>query len=127
MENLGEIAVGVEANVDSQVGCSSFAPQETEPCSSCSSGSGSSSSSTSSSGVCSSSSFKKKALGFVGMGIEVPTREVEIAVVSPGGQGLKSPGSRILALKRMLSRERRVVAETDLERGEEQQPTQNHS
>lgn len=127
MENLGEIAVGVEANVDSQVGFSSFAPQETGLCSSCSSGSGSSSSSTSSSGVCSSSSFKKKALGFVGMGIEVPTREVEIAVVSPGGQGLKSPGSRILALKRMLSRERRVVAETDLERGEEQQPTQNHS
>lgn len=128
--NLGEISVGAVRNGDLEAGCSS-SEQQTESSSS-SSGSGSSSSSScSSSEVCSSSAFRKKALGCVGMAVEVPTRrgveEVEIAVVSPGGQGLKSPGSRILALKRILSRDRKVVTETaDLERGEEQ-PNQNCS
>eukprot|EP00268_Persea_americana_P015325 TRINITY_DN1701_c0_g1_i1.p1 TRINITY_DN1701_c0_g1~~TRINITY_DN1701_c0_g1_i1.p1 ORF type:complete len:295 (-),score=38.90 TRINITY_DN1701_c0_g1_i1:412-1296(-) len=128
LENLGEISVGAVRNGDLEASCSSS--EQTE--SSSSSGSGSSSSSTcSSSEVCSSSTFRKKDLGCVGMAVEVPTRrgveEVEIAVVSPSGLGLKSPGSRILALKRILSRDRKVVTETaDLERGEEQ-PNQNCS
>lgn len=71
------------------------------------------------------------------MGIEIPTRRneevLEIAIVSPIGLGLnlKSPGSRILSLKRILSREKRAVGgasalESDLERGHEPL-SQSHS
>ncbi|OVA13434.1 zinc finger protein [Macleaya cordata] len=54
---------------------------------------------------------------------------------SPGSQGLRSPGSRILSLKRILSREKKAsmssslsfcgsVAEIDPEKGEEEVPNQ---
>ncbi|KAL5996235.1 hypothetical protein ACLOJK_026309 [Asimina triloba] len=80
----------------------------------------------------SSPSFRKKAFGFVGMGIEVPRRnesfkgrEEEVGIGSP----LRSPGGGILALKRILTRERwaagggsssSAAGEIDIERGEEQ-------
>ncbi|XP_058077060.1 RING-H2 finger protein ATL2 [Magnolia sinica] len=122
-QNQIEIVVSVETETErtSEAGPSSGS-EET--------GSSSSSSSTSSSNP-GSSSFRKKALGFVGMGIEVPRRnesfkglEEDLVVGSP----LRSPGSGILALRRILSRDRRAgggggsssAAEIDVERGEEQ-------
>ncbi|KAG9459481.1 hypothetical protein H6P81_003989 [Aristolochia fimbriata] len=90
----------------------------------------------------SSSSSKTKPRGFNGIRLEVPRRgsesftnlELELSLVSPGGQGLKSPGSRILSLKRILSRETRFSPTAlscssgiDLERGGEEQGAQHQN
>ncbi|XP_010259482.1 PREDICTED: RING-H2 finger protein ATL2-like [Nelumbo nucifera] len=91
---------------------------------------------------------RRKPFELVGVSIEVPRRnneafrgmmEEEVGVDSPGGgQGFKSPGSRILSLKMILSRDRRaalspssaaivqscnssVTESNDLERSEEGQ------
>lgn len=85
--------------------------------------------------------------GGTGLSIEVPARGegfrgseelglgLGFGLVSPGGQGMKSPGSRILLLRRLLSRDLRIYrggssgAEPDLERGEgaERSPPPAHS
>nr|DAD25723.1 TPA_asm: hypothetical protein HUJ06_027190 [Nelumbo nucifera] len=59
---------------------------------------------------------RRKPLELAGVSIEVPRRknegfrgvDEEVGLGSPTGQGFKSPGSRILSLKRILSRDQRA-------------------
>ncbi|XP_068660888.1 RING-H2 finger protein ATL2-like [Aristolochia californica] len=135
LEGPQEIVITVDGVSDSETASSSNLcescrhPEETAPSSSSSSNADYSSPDSSSS--------KTKPQGFGGIRLEVAKRnesfknlEVEVSLVLPGGQGLKSPGSRILSLKRILSREMRYSPNAlssnsgpgiDLERGGEEQ------
>ncbi|XP_042475519.1 RING-H2 finger protein ATL2-like [Macadamia integrifolia] len=153
-ENPVEVAVTVdESESGPSYGLCQSCCHDTDEIGSSSSTPSSSSSQPSSSSSCpeASSSLKarRKTLDSVTISIEVPRRnesfrglveEEERCLGSAGGQGLKSPGgqqsskspgSRILSLKRILSRERKgslspssasysAAAEIDLENGEDQ-------
>ncbi|XP_068663929.1 RING-H2 finger protein ATL64-like [Aristolochia californica] len=140
-------AISLEAPEEIVITVESVSDSETAPssnlCESCRHPEGtapSSSSSNSNYPSLDSSSSKTKAQGFSGLRLEVPMRNgsftnlgVELSLVSPGGPGLKSPGSRILSLKRILNREMRFSPTAlscnsgpgiDIEQGEEEHGAQ---